>query len=48
MPYTGVGRGVVATFFSDYHSLGINSSTLGWPLDWILEQLNTFLSMSDL
>ncbi len=28
--YTEVGKGVATTFVTDYHSLGINSSTLGW------------------
>lgn len=28
--YTAVGRGVSTTFVTDYHSLGINSSALGW------------------
>ena len=28
--YTAVGKGVATTFVTDYHSLGINSSTLGW------------------
>lgn len=28
--YTSVGRGVATTFVTDYHSLGINSSALGW------------------
>ena len=28
--YTAVGKGVATTFVSDYHSLGINSSALGW------------------
>lgn len=28
--YTAVGRGVATTFVTDYHSLGINSSALGW------------------
>ncbi len=33
-PYTLAGRGVGTTFISDYHSLGINSSALGWPLEY--------------
>lgn len=28
--YTAVGRGVATTFVTDYHTLGINSSALGW------------------
>ncbi|HLV41737.1 MAG TPA: DUF5723 family protein [Brumimicrobium sp.] len=28
--YTAVGKGVATTFLTDYHSLGINSSALGW------------------
>ena len=28
--YTAVGKGVATTFVTDYHSLGINSSALGW------------------
>jgi len=32
--YTSVGRGVATTFVNDYHSLGINSSTLGWGNDY--------------
>lgn len=28
--YTAVGKGAATTFVSDYHSLGINSSALGW------------------
>lgn len=28
--YRSVGRGVATTFVNDYHSLGVNSSTLGW------------------
>ena len=28
--YPTVGKGVATTFVTDYHSLGINSSTLGW------------------
>ncbi|WP_107039998.1 DUF5723 family protein [Brumimicrobium mesophilum] len=28
--YTAVGKGVATTFVTDYHSLGINSSSLGW------------------
>jgi len=28
--YTAVGRGVATSFVTDYHSLGINSSALGW------------------
>ena len=28
--YPAVGKGVATTFVTDYHSLGINSSTLGW------------------
>jgi hypothetical protein len=32
--YTAVGRGVATTFVNDYHSLGINSSTLGWGNDY--------------
>ncbi len=28
--YTAVGRGVATTFVTDYHSLGTNSSALGW------------------
>jgi Family of unknown function (DUF5723) len=34
MPYTVVGRGVGTTFVTDYHSLGINSSALGWKSDY--------------
>ncbi|MFA7272808.1 MAG: DUF5723 family protein [Crocinitomicaceae bacterium] len=30
IPYTSVGRGVATTFETDYHSLGINTSALGW------------------
>ncbi len=33
-PYTAVGRGVATTFVSDYHSLGINSSALGWTSEY--------------
>lgn len=33
-PYTVIGRGVGTTFVSDYHALGINSSALGWPLEY--------------
>ncbi len=28
--YPAVGKGVATTFVTDYHSLGINSSSLGW------------------
>ena len=28
--YTAVGRGVATSFVTDYHTLGINSSALGW------------------
>lgn len=28
--YTAVGKGAATTFVTDYHSLGINSSALGW------------------
>jgi len=28
--YTAVGKGVATTFLTDYHSLGINNSALGW------------------
>ena len=28
--YTAAGKGVATTFLTDYHSLGINSSALGW------------------
>lgn len=28
--YTAVGKGVATTFLTDYHSLGVNSSALGW------------------
>jgi len=28
--YTAVGRGVATTYVTDYHTLGINSSALGW------------------
>ena len=28
--YPAVGKGVATTFVTDYHSLGINSSALGW------------------
>ena len=28
--YTAVGKGVATTFVTDYHSLGINTSALGW------------------
>src|SRR5690554_692953 len=28
--YTAVGKGVATTFLTDYHSLGINTSALGW------------------
>ena len=28
--YTAGGKGVATTFVTDYHSLGINNSTLGW------------------
>ncbi len=28
--YTEVGKGVATTFVTDYHTLGINSSALGW------------------
>lgn len=28
--YTAVGRGAATSFVTDYHSLGINSSALGW------------------
>lgn len=28
--YTATGKGVATTFLTDYHSLGINSSALGW------------------
>ena len=28
--YTAVGKGVATTFVTDYHSLGVNSSALGW------------------
>lgn len=28
--YTAEGKGVATTFLTDYHSLGINSSALGW------------------
>lgn len=28
--YTAVGKGVATTFLTDYHSLGVNTSALGW------------------
>ncbi|MFN5149395.1 MAG: DUF5723 family protein [Flavobacteriia bacterium] len=28
--YTAVGKGVATTFVTDYHSLGVNTSALGW------------------
>ena len=28
--YPEVGKGVATTFVNDYHSLGVNSSALGW------------------
>jgi len=28
--YTAVGKGVATTFVTDYHTLGVNSSALGW------------------
>lgn len=28
--YPAVGKGVATTFVTDYHSLGINASALGW------------------
>lgn len=32
--YTAVGKGVATTFVTDYHSLGINSSALGWKPEY--------------
>ena len=32
--YPSVGRGVATTFVTDYHSLGINNSALGWGNDY--------------
>ncbi len=32
--YTAVGKGAATTFVTDYHSLGINSSALGWKNEY--------------
>lgn len=32
--YTAVGKGVATTFVTDYHTLGINSSALGWKPEY--------------
>lgn len=32
--YTAVGKGAATTFVTDYHSLGINSSALGWTNEY--------------
>jgi hypothetical protein len=32
--YPAVGKGVATTFVTDYHSLGINSSALGWRTEY--------------
>lgn len=32
--YPAVGKGVATTFVTDYHSLGINSSALGWKTEY--------------
>lgn len=34
IPYTGVGRGVATSFVTDYHSLGVNTSALGWKPEY--------------
>ena len=32
--YTAVGKGVATTFVTDYHSLGVNTSALGWKNEY--------------
>ncbi|MES2799356.1 MAG: hypothetical protein V4638_05020 [Bacteroidota bacterium] len=32
--YTAVGKGVATTFVTDYHTLGINTSALGWKNEY--------------
>lgn len=32
--YTAVGKGAATTFVTDYHSIGINSSALGWKSEY--------------
>ena len=43
--YTAVGKGVATTFVTDYHSLGINSSALGWGTGF--EGKNWTMGMSE-